>query len=685
MARKLLRTAVAAVALIGAVVAWSGVGATTTRGARTSRAAGGTTAATGPLSCSVTSGTLSVSPPLSFGGSASTATFTFKLALACSGTSGVTSGTYKGSGTADSNACATLADSGVPPVSGTIGWKGPVRFAASNVAFSNASFSLANSDIAIALPSAGTTSGTSTVTGSFAGEPLAVGLVADQSISTLAADCYAKSGLSKLSFTGVAGPSTLAISAPIVVTPPPPVPNGQVAVGVDADAPGAAVNEALIGVNHVVAGSQEALSAIGTEWGRTDVSFEATVNGVPAYDCTTGSWSPSYLDSNVALDREAGVTPELIIDYFPPCLANRASATVRKQWKALVYQMAVHEITAEGVRIFEVWNEPSFQMPLDGTTGYLALYRDTATELEAAATAADVHIEVGGPAVDEVGSIDNTWVLALAKYVVQHGLPLDFISWHNYPNNPDEAPSATFPDGDCVTGPSTNASPCWYNPDLDATIYGRGAQSLKAALAAYPTLHPLLWVDEWAVDSGSDIRSSEPYGAAFVAASLDGAQQGGVDRMSYYDVADGTSDDFGLLTNSLTPKPAYYAFDMWHALAGSLLPVTLTPDQSGSDSVGRIGAVASVTPNGTVNVMVYNWVPYDPTGGYGDSDPTPYDHPVSINLSGLNGGTYDVTRTLVDADDLDSTVDTSTLSGDSGAVSFTLAGEGVTLLTLTLA
>jgi hypothetical protein len=58
---------------------------------------------------------------------------------------------------------------------------------------------------------------------------------------------------------------------------------------------------------------------------------------------------------------------------------------------------------------------------------------------------------------------------------------------------------------------------------------------------------------------------------------------------------------------------------------------------------------------------------------------------VSINLSGLNGGTYDVTRTLVDADDLDSTVDTSTLSGDSGAVSFTLAGEGVTLLTLTLA
>jgi hypothetical protein len=81
--------------------------------------------------------------------------------------------------------------------------------------------------------------------------------------------------------------------------------------------------------------------------------------------------------------------------------------------------------------------------------------------------------------------------------------------------------------------------------------------------------------------------------------------------------------------------------------------------------------------------MVYNWVPYDPTDGYGTSDPTPYDHPVTVDVSGLGGGSYDVTRTLVDANDLNSTADTSTLTGPTGAVSFTLAGEGVTLLTLT--
>jgi hypothetical protein len=647
-------------------------------------AAAPTVAASGALNCSVTKGSLDISPSVLFGGTATSVVFTFSDTLECSGDSGVTSGRFKASGTADSNDCSNLVNAGLPPVSGSIKWKGAQRYTSSSVAFSNAAFSLANSDVGIDLPAAGADAGTSTVSGSFAGQPITVGLVADQSAVELADGCYSSKGLAGLTFTGVAGASVLDISPPTTIGPPPPVLNGPVSVGVDASSTGGAINEGLIGVNHVEPGTQAALAAMGTEWGRTDVSLEASVNGVPVYNCTTGAWDPTYLDQHVALDQQAGVTPELIVDYFPTCLTDRSSGKVRQQWKRLIYQMALHEITAEGVRIFEVWNEPSFTMPLKGTTGYLELYRDTATELEDAAAAAHASIEVGGPAVDEVGSIDNTWLVALASYVTAHNLPLDFLSWHNYPNNPDEAPSATFPNGGCATGPAPAGSvaPCWQNPSLDVTIYGRGAQSIRAALAPYPNLHPLLWIDEWAIDSGSDIRSSEPYGAAFVAASLDSAQQGGVDRMSYYDAVD-NGDDFGLLTSNFTPKPSYYAFAVWHELAGSQLPVTLTPDQSGSDSVGRVGAVASLGEGGTVNVMVYNWVPYDPTGGNGTTDPNPYYHPVTIDLSGLSGGSYNVSQTLVDADDNDSVVGTSTLSGPSGALSFTLEGEGVTLVTLT--
>ena len=370
-----------------------------------------------------------------FGGTATSVAFTFSDALKCSGVSGVTSGRFKASGTAGSNDCAALVNEGFPPVSGTITWKGAQHYTSSKVAFPMpASRSPARMSASIFRQRVPTRHREDLWLlfrparhCRLGGRPVC---------SALASGCYSSTGLAGLTFTGVAGASVLDVSPPTTVSPPPPVANGPVSVGVDAGSPGVAINEGLIGVNHVVAGSQAALAAIGTEWGRTDVSFEASVNGVPVYNCTTGVWDPSYLDQHVVLDQQAGVTPELIVDYFPSCLADRSSSKERQQWKQLVYQMALHEITAEGVRIFEVWNEPSFTMPLKGTNGYLKLYGDTATELEKAASVAHVSIEVGGPAVDEVGSIDNTWLVALASYVTEHDLPLDFLSWTTIPQQP---------------------------------------------------------------------------------------------------------------------------------------------------------------------------------------------------------------------------------------------------------
>jgi hypothetical protein len=349
--------------------------------------------------------------------------------------------------------------------------------------------------------------------------------------------------------------------------------------------------------------------------------------------------------------------------------------------------MALHEIGTEGVTTFEVWNEPDAYMTLKQ---YLVLYAITAKELEKASAKLGVPIEVGGPGFDELGQIDNTWISALVAYVVQHKLPLNFIDWHQYPNDPDEGPQSFDTDGICDTGSPQGGQPCWYNPELDVSLYKRGAESVESLLAQYSTKDPalentVLWVDEWGIDSGNDARLSGPYGAAFVAASLDNAQQGGIGRMSFYDAADDgtTYGNFGLLTSNFTPKPAYYAFDMWHELAGSLLPVTLTPDQSDTAGVPQIGAVASVAPGGAVNVMVYNFDPYDPSGAYGTADPTPFDDQVSVDLSGLTAGSYSVSRSLVDDQNENDVVDTSTATGPSASLSFTLAGEGVTLITLT--
>jgi hypothetical protein len=647
--------------------------------------------ASGTASCTMANGKLVISPPLSYSGTATSATFTFTAKLTCTGTSGVTGGTLKATGTSASNNCDPLATTGLPALTTTVDWKG--KFNPSTIVFSDGNFAI-GSGVTITVPSTGPNpaAGTATVTGSFADEPAQATFVSDQLISTFLTGCSSTppKGLTGFTFTGVNGPSTLDISQQQIVTPPPPPASTPVTVSVDASSPGAAVNQDLIGVNHIVAGSAPALQAIGATWGRTDAALEfGAGTSQAAYNCTTGAFNPSYLDSNIALNQAAGVQTELIVDYFPPCIDNRGSATDRAKWKKLVYAMAVHEIEAEGVRVFEVYNEPNFHgMALNGAAGYLALYRDTAEELEKAAATAGVSIDVGGPAVDELGQIDNTWISALASYVVAHNLPLDFIAWHQYPNDPDEGPQVgPLPNGICATGPPVGGQPCWYNPNLDITLYQRGAAAVRSVLAQYPSLHPLLWVDEWGVDSGNDARLDGPYGAAFVAAALDGAQQGGIDRMSFYDTADNPSDptydNFGILYGDLTPKPVYNAFSYWHQLSGSLLPVTLDPDQSGSGPVGQIGAVASAGTDGTIHVMVYNFAPYDASGVYGTTDPTPFDHQVTVDLSGLPAGSYSLSQSLVDGGHDGSTVATSSVSGSSASTVFTLSGEGVTLLTLT--
>jgi hypothetical protein len=590
-----------------------------------------------------------------------------------------------------------LANQGIPAITTTIDWKG--KFEPSTIVFSNGGFSIGNK-VGIDLPSAGPSppAGSTTVTGSFAYEPAAANFIADQSITAFEQGCYSTTGLTGFTFNGSGGTSTLDI-AEQPSPPPPPNPTAPppATVGVDASSPGAAVNESLIGANHISAGAESAMAAIGTTWARTDVSFEVNQGySDAAYDCTTGAWNPSYLDGNVAIDRAAGAQVQLLVDYFPSCidyqtpgLSSQAVSSREKAYEALVYQMALHEIGAEGVTTFEVWNEPESQMTVKQ---FLTLYRITAEQLEKAAKTLGRSIEVGGPGYDYLGQIDNTFISPLISYVASHRLPLNFVDWHVYPNDPDQGPQGIIPYGICDTGAPLNGQPCWYNPELDVSLFKRAAQSVELLLNQYSAQDPalkstVLWIDEWGIDSGNDTRLSGPYGAALAAASLDNAQQGGVGRMSFYDAADDpanpTYSNFGLLTSNFTPKPAYYAFDMWHRLAGSLLPVTLSPDQSDTAGSPQIGSVASVAADGTVNVMVYNFDPYDPQGAYGTTDPTQFDDQVSLDISGLGSGSYIESRSLIDGQNENASVGSSTVTGPSTSLTFTLAGEGVTLITLT--
>lgn len=437
------------------------------------------------------------------------------------------------------------------------------------------------------------------------------------------------------------------------------------------------------------------MRAIGVSWARVDAWFQETTAGQPDYNCRTGAWNPAGLDSRVGLARDEGAKPLVLVDYSPACLATGAVpgdnandyppdvGADQAKWDALVYKMAYHEISAEGVRAFEIWNEPDGTFWRGTLAGYLYLYRDTVTVLEKAAAAAHTKIEVGGPALVVA---DPSWLEPFLDFVASEHLPLDFISWHYYADYPLIGPISPIPD------PPSGTPPFWYNPALRSQTFGEQVSMVEAEVAAHrradPSLDPVLWVDEWNANAGYDPRQDGPFDAAFAAAVLDSMQTTGLGRSCFYFVADDASDplgNWGLLTSDLTPKPVWWAFRFWHELAGRQLPVVLTPDQSASDPVGRIGAVASTGSGDQVKLLLYNFVPWDPTGGYGTTDPTPYDHTVRVALGGLRRGTsYRWSESLVDGAHRQAiTVASGRVRDPGGEITLDLAGESVALLSLT--
>ncbi len=424
----------------------------------------------------------------------------------------------------------------------------------------------------------------------------------------------------------------------------------------------APLNQSLIGFDGP--GPSQAIlpiKTLGPHYIRTDVSFQGSYDGNPLYNCTTGAWNPAPLDKNVAAIRAEGAMPELIVDYTPSCLATALPGqTVPQQdiqylppdvgkdqplWSALVEKMAYHEIVDEGVRVFEIWNEPDWVFWEGGLPGYLTLYKVTSLALEAAAERAHVNIEVGGPALANVkGTMDTAWLDPFLHMVAVENLPLNFISWHLYASDPDSGPNPIIKSGFCtILQPNPSTNPCYYNPDLYTGLYKKEAQQAKAALAPYPTLHPKLWIDEWNINGGYDKRVNTSYGAAFVLSVLQAANSSGINRMCYYNVwnsGHNSFDNTGVLNPSFTPKPDYHSFYFWHELTGPMLKIATSPSQYPQGHSGGVGVMATNPHQGTIRIVAYDFKPYDPSGNYGMSLPTHSGALLDLNMAGMPNGFY---------------------------------------------
>lgn len=170
--------------------------------------------AIGTANCSVV-GKAKISPALT--NDVLIRTTTVKATLTCTGTSGVTGGkaTIATTSATPANGCTGLA-SGLGSFTGSIKWKGAVKYNVSTVSFSNGA-SVLGTVIGFRLPSNGLTppAGTSTFAGSFAGEHAVSNVTLDQTLATFLASCPGPKlkGIKKLSFTGINGGSTFNIAS----------------------------------------------------------------------------------------------------------------------------------------------------------------------------------------------------------------------------------------------------------------------------------------------------------------------------------------------------------------------------------------------------------------------------------------------------------------------------------------
>ena len=169
---------------------------------------------------------------------------------------------------------------------------------------------------------------------------------------------------------------------------------------------------------------------------------------------------------------------------------------------ALHYERGWDHGMLDGVRYWEVWNEPDLgKIWWRGTPQqYYALYATAARAVKSA----DPRAFVGGPTIAMVNE-PTPYRDGFLEYVQAHRLPLDFFSWH------------------------------WYSVGADDPYdFNRIAVRMRALLDRYGFRNTRSFLDEWNYDF-REMRSAPPMQvASFVASALAYMQNAPIDREALY-------------------------------------------------------------------------------------------------------------------------------------------------------
>ncbi len=323
-----------------------------------------------------------------------------------------------------------------------------------------------------------------------------------------------------------------------------------------------------------------------------------------------------HLDQVYDFLVDAGFDPIVELNPMPRALASgeatmfwyRMNITPPRdygEWHDLVLAATRHFLERYGgdrVRnwLFEVWNEPNLKDVFwtGDQADYFRLYEAAARAVKAASR----ELRVGGPA-----GATPAWNLPLARHCRDHGIPLDFISFHGYPA------------GEYCQHPGRQGSPAAPGKYLLDEFRGNREAMAREGFAHLPQV-----VTEWnTLTCGPDGHAqwvgcsdvSTLYAAAATCHYAVGADDL-ADVLTWWTASDifeesgrhlepygSGNSHYGLLTIDGLPKPPFHAFRFLARMRGPRFALDL--GQSGPSTRGGI----ATDDAGVLRILLWNFHP----------------------------------------------------------------------------
>ncbi len=309
-----------------------------------------------------------------------------------------------------------------------------------------------------------------------------------------------------------------------------------------------------------------------------------------------GNFNFLYVDQVYDFMLDHGVKPFVELSFMPEAFASSANRIFAykgnvspprnwQDWHDMIYAFTDHCVKRYGIGEvrgwkFEVWNEPNISFWAGSQDEYFELYRQSALALKKI----DPALQVGGPSTAQLG-----WIPELIQYCASHGVPLDFVSTHVYPDDPQKY----------IFGKDHLYS--------FEQVIPRGVEHVKQQVENSKMPRLPLWITEWS--------SQNP---AFIADTIKNCI-GLAEAMSYWTFSNVFEEGgvpsgifnstFGMLDQWGIARPSFHSFVFLHKLGEQLLQADPGP------------ILATRRADGSVAILVWNLIPASERGSVANGNP----------------------------------------------------------------